>query len=144
MSEYIETLRKKAREIAKKRAVVVDRLKADNEELLKLSDAENGIAALLRLEGVSVDDRPVQTSLTTDGAYPLAKGGRVLVLKEVLKETLSDGRPRSIDELIAAARQRGIDFGERSPWKAVNFTLMGIKSGKTIERIEGNRWRRAG
>ena len=24
----------------------------------------------------------------------------------------------------------------------VHFTLMGIKSGKTIERIEGDRWRR--
>lgn len=144
MSDYVETLRKKAREFGKKHAELVAKIKADHAELSKLADAITGIEALLRIEGVPVEKPPQQGqgNLTADGKYTL-KPSRTLILREVLKETLADGRPRDIDELIAAAKQRGIDFGEKSPWKAVNFTLMGIKSGKTIERVEGNRWRRA-
>jgi hypothetical protein len=145
MSDYVDTLRKKAREIAKKRAAVMERLKADNEELTKLTAAETGIEALLRLEGAEVTrplpppPMPPPPASAENGSTKRGKS----VLAKVLKETLADGRTRDIVELIDTAKSRGVDFGKKDPRKAVRFTLMGIKTGKTIERLDGDRWRRA-
>jgi hypothetical protein len=146
MSDYVDTLRKKAREIAKKRATVMERLKADNEELTKLTAAEAGIGALLRLEGVTevLPPLPPPPSVPPPAAAGNGSPKRgKSVLAKVLKDTLADGRIRDVGELIDAAKSRGVDFGKKDPWKAVNFTLMGIKTGRTIERVDGDRWRRA-
>lgn len=145
MSDYTDTLRKKGREIAKKRAEITERMQADSLELTKLTAAEAGIAALLRLEGVVVPDLPSGgNNPPTSKPYAPHKPSKPLLLSDVLKETLSDGQIKHVNDLIDAARSRGIDFGDKSPFRTVNFTLMGIKSGKTIERMEGDRWRRIG
>jgi hypothetical protein len=143
MSEYLDGLRRKAREIEKKQGFIQQRLRDDHEELVKLTAAREGIQALLRLEGATMDDGPVQGNLAVNGGIsPIST--KVPPLAEVLKEALADGRARDINELIKAAQVRGVDFGGKDPWKSVNFTLMGIKTGNAVERVDGNRWRRAG
>jgi hypothetical protein len=141
MSEYVETLRKKAREIAKKRAVIAERLKADNEELTKLNAADTGITALLRLEGVDAQSNPTEGGTPAIVTQISAKNVDPPLLGSLLKETLVPGRIFDIQELIDTAKRRGVDFGGKDPWKSVNFTLMGIRAGKKIERVDGNRWR---
>ena len=141
MNDYVETLRKKAREIAKKRAVIAERLKTDNAELTKLNAADAGITALLRLEGVEAQSGPTENVALAGTTQISAKGGNPPLLGTLLKETLVPGRIFDVQELIDTAKRRGVDFGEKDPFKSVNFTLMGIRAGKTIERVEGNRWR---
>lgn len=141
MNEYVETLRKKAREIAKKRVLIAERLRADNEELTKLNAADTGITALLRLEGVDAESSPTQGATDSSVTQIPAKHGNPPLLGQLLKETLVPGRIFDIRELIDAATRRGVDFAGKDPWKSVNFTLMGIRAGKTIERVDGNRWR---
>ncbi len=143
MSEYTDTLRRKAREIEKKRVAVTERLQADNEELTKLNAAIQGIAALLRLEGGNFGDWQTQAATSTVAAASVNPGP--VKLADVLKESLfSERRTYDVGELVVAAERRGVDFKGKNPWKAVNFTLMGIKAGKKIERVEGNRWRSVG
>ena len=143
MSEYLDSLRKKAREIEKKQAFIKARLESDHDELVKLNAAQAGIHALLKLEGATLDEGPIQGNLAVNGGIsPIST--KVPPLAEVLKEALADGKTRDIDELIKAAKIRGVDFGGKDPWKSVNFTLMGIKTGNGVERVDGNRWRRVG
>jgi hypothetical protein len=141
MNEYVETLRKKAREIAKKRAVIEERLKADNQELTKLLAADTGITALLRLEGLDAPSGPTEGGMPPGGTQVSTKSGSRPLLGTLLKETLVPGRIFDIEELIETAKRRGVDFGDKDPFKSVNFTLMGIRAGKTIERVDGRHWR---
>jgi hypothetical protein len=145
MSQFTDSLRKKAQELSDERATIQARLTADAARLTDLNSAITGIEVLLKVEGASVPppSKPVQGSfptLTSMRQPPLDAPP----LKAVLKDVLADGRPHEVQELIGAAQHRGIEFGEKDPFKTVNFTLMGIATGKKIQRLQGDTWQQVG
>jgi hypothetical protein len=140
MDPFIVSLRKKLQEFQQKRASALKRLSVEQATITELHGAIVGIETLLRMEGGTDAPADKQGQLT----LPTLKQGQPTRLKDLLKTALSDGKPRRLQELIADAQNRGYDFGEKEPKKAVNFTLMGIANGKTIKRLGNDIWQAAG
>lgn len=145
MSQFIDTLKKKSQELEAERVKLHKRMATDEARLRDLNGAIAGIETLLRVEGAPAAT-PAPTAnhgKAVQGSLPMgtvARGTERPILKVVLKNALADGRPHQLEELIAVAKHSGIDFGTKDPHKAVNFTLMGIASGKTVQRINGTTW----
>lgn len=138
---------KKSKEHEAERAKLQKRMAADEARLRDLNGAIAGIETLLRVEGATVA-APATAAGTAkvvglQGSLQIAapRGGTP-PLKVVLTDALADGRPHELEELIAVAKSNGVDFGTKDPHKAVNFTLMGISTGKKVQRVNGNTWQR--
>jgi hypothetical protein len=140
MNQYVDSLRKKAREYAAERETLQARITKDQARMLDLNGAIAGSETLLRVEGVesplaaaSVAAAPAELPTKTDNNNPPA-------LYNVIHETLADGKPRTVKDIIVIARNRGVNFGEKEPYRTVAFTLMGIARGKRIQRLDGGLW----
>jgi hypothetical protein len=143
MSQYIESLKKKAKEYEAERADLAAKVAKYNARLLDLNGAIAGIDTLLRVEGGSAET-PASSQVPPSPPSPAAtsNGKGATTLYEVLHEVLADGKPRDEQELISLAKNRGVDFGEKEPRRTVAFTLMGIARGKKIKRLKDNIWQR--
>jgi hypothetical protein len=139
MSQLIDSLRKEAKSLTRERNEIQDRMRDDGERLSDITSALAGIEAVLRVKGASMSgsDEPPATPI------PASNGtGKAPELSALLKETLADGKVRDVSDLINVAKTRGVQFGEKDPFKSVNFTLMGIANGKTIQRVGPDKWQR--
>jgi hypothetical protein len=140
MSDLNSLLRQRKAELSRQRAELQARIKADNETLTKVLAAENGIDAVLQ-----IDDSPSagsQASFIIEGKAIVPKNSNPPPLAECIKDVLADGEDHETHDLIDVAKIRGVDFSGKDPWKSVNMTLLGLQSGKSVRRVEGNRWRK--
>ena len=61
-----------------------------------------------------------------------------------LQHALSDGRPRSLDELKLLAQGQGIDFGSKTPGRVLHYALVGMQQNRMVKRLESGEWTRDG
>jgi hypothetical protein len=147
MSNYLNGLKDQLRDIRKLKDESFDCMQRDQQRYQAARQAEAGIVALLKLEGFDPDADGAKAEVASTATPNQSKNAVLAISKSVpklpdlLKEALADGKPRGVPELIEVAKSRGIDFGPKDPAKAVNFTLMGIANGKTIQRI-ADKWQR--
>ena len=79
------------------------------------------------------DPRQVRMSELID------EGNQGAALKLFLQEQLNQG-PRTLDQLVIAARDRQFDFGEKSVARTLHFHLLNLKNSGLIEKDEDS-WR---
>jgi len=133
-SAYVQGLLSRQADFKKEREELMQSIKDDQDRLQTLNGAITGIDQLLVLEGVS----PV---IATSTASTIVSEDRSL--SALLASLLSDGKSRSVEELVKAVEETGFDFEGKNPLRAVGFTLMGMgRGGKYIKSAEG-RWKLA-
>jgi hypothetical protein len=64
------------------------------------------------------------------------------VVAEFLETTMADGQEWSVDELVEAARSKGITFGDKSPKRVINMSLVNLYTNKKIEKVGERVWKR--
>lgn len=57
-----------------------------------------------------------------------------------IQQALSDGRPRSLDELKLLAQSQGIDFGGKAPGRVLHYALVAMQQNKIVERTPSGEW----
>lgn len=81
-------------------------------------EALSHVNRLLEMEGVEIREeerRPEQ---------------RAPDLGQLLTKILSDGEVHAVDDLASQAQEAGFDFGEKSPKRTTNMTLLGLARAK--------------
>jgi hypothetical protein len=115
--------------------VLRERLATIARERARLNEMEAGIKALLKLEG----GEDFKSSTNGDGDHagepsntPLAK-----FLLDTLKQAK---RSLTVTDLKAAAKNAGLDFGEKSPGRVLHWALVGKMRSGVVEKV-GGKWR---
>lgn len=143
MSQYIDSLKKRAREFETERATIQARMTKDAARLHDLNGAISGIETLLRVEGAAPESpTPPGGSPPHGQASASSDADTGPKLYDVIQDVMADFKPRTEHELIGVAKQRGVNFGDKEPRRTVAFTLMGIARGKKIQRVKDDVWRR--
>lgn len=83
----------------------------------------------------------VKLLLKIEGEVP-ADSENDRYLPDVLMDIMIPEVAYTLDELVAQVKKQGYDFGEKSPNKSVNFTLMGISRGNKVGRTVDGKWLR--
>jgi len=124
-------LEKRLEKMTSQQDEIEQQLSGLNNKHLQLTHAIEGARALLILEnGIDSPAAPVN-------------GAEGPALKDILNLVMVPGMAFSVDDLVDRVSQTGFDFGLKAPRKAVNFTLMGIARGGTVERnVETKEWMR--
>ena len=114
------------------------------EKMAELERREMSVKALLQEE----EERwgTVQPAFNANGfaqpsatVKPRPKWVPQTPISALLLKVLLDGRPHSLNEMVEAAQQAGIDFGKKNPGRSLHFALAGLSYNKRVERIkEGN------
>jgi hypothetical protein len=141
MSQFVDSLKKKAQELNGEKLQLHARILRDQTRLNDLISAIDGIEKVLRVEGVDATSPKAVSAVAPSHSKPDAESPPV-PLYDVLSAALADGKPHEVTELIEVARTRGVQFGSKDPHKAVSFTLLGISRGKKIHRNDDGRWQR--
>ncbi len=115
----------------KEREELLQSLKEGQDRLQALNGAIAGIDQVLVLEGVN----PV-VATTTASTMPEDKS-----LSALLATLLSDGKARTVDELVDTVKESGFDFEGKHPTRAVGFTLMGMSRGGKYAKSADGRWK---
>ncbi|MGH9428992.1 MAG: hypothetical protein ACRD2L_22130 [Terriglobia bacterium] len=135
MNNFIHSLRAKAAELKSERDQLLRRLDEGQKRLSTLNGAIAGIDQLLQLEGA--DPTPESHGKQVNGSGDSS-------LADILKRLLSDRKYHAPEELVAAAKANGFDFGGKREIPSVNFTLMGLQRAGDFERDSNGRWRFTG
>ena len=147
MSQFIDSLRKKAKELAEERASINAKLMKLNARLTDLNGAIAGIESLLRVEGAAGAGSAAPTTPTAvtpgpAGSAPSKGTNGGPQLYTVLISALADGKAHAVPDLVTVAKSQGVTFGDKDPVKAVGFTLLGISRGKGYRRTDDGRYQR--
>ncbi len=62
-------------------------------------------------------------------------------LGKFIMTTLSDGNPHSLNDLVTLSQNLGIHIKGKSPRRAINFSLVGMRRNNLVERIERGVWK---
>jgi len=62
-------------------------------------------------------------------------------LAQFIRESLSDLRPRTLDELKVAATSRGLDFKGKNPGRVLHFALVGMAQSNLVESLGNGTWK---
>lgn len=102
-----------------------------------LSELEKELRGLL--EG---SDQPSFPSVGVTELHQVHEpnGQQGSAVKAFLHTYLSREGPKSLDEIVVAARDRNFDFGEKSVARTLHFHLLNLKSSGVVEK-EGDLWK---
>jgi hypothetical protein len=62
-------------------------------------------------------------------------------LSQFLRDILSDGNPRSLEDLKQAAHVRHFKFGDKNPGRVLHFALLGMSQNGLVEMVERGVWK---
>lgn len=131
MADLNQSLRKRRAELVAEQEQLTATLQKTQHRLGDVTGAISGIDAVLKLE----QQQEPTNGASSENPTPPQK------LQSVLFSLLADRRPHSTAELAEEAAKQGIDFEEKNPLRAVGFTLLGIKKGGRVQRMDDGRWR---
>ncbi|MBI4183214.1 MAG: hypothetical protein HY521_04360 [Proteobacteria bacterium] len=94
-------------------------------------------AAPASLQGAAADGAAQSPSVQLARKTTLRKGS----LADFLRETMTEGKAWSLQNLKREAHARGIDFGSKSPGKALHFALVALKNSGYAEMTERGVWK---
>ena len=63
-------------------------------------------------------------------------------LFDIISELLNSGEPWYSSQLARVASQRGYQFGQRQPGRAVHFTLLGMAKRGEVKNVGLGRWKK--
>jgi hypothetical protein len=145
MDPSLGSMRNKLQELVAKRAARLLAFQAEQVAVQELNTAIMGIEMLIKMEerdaaAAKAPQAELPNMETATQAPPVRKGIQLMKLSDVIRQTLQDGQPHRVEDLITVAQKRGFDFGAKEPQKVVGFTLMGMSNGKKIKRIGEGVW----
>lgn len=129
MADLNQSLRKKRAELVAEQEQLTADLHKTQQRLGDVNGAIAGIDAVLKLE------EPEAPASGNASEADVPKD-----LQAFLFAALA-GRTRSTPDLVEEATRRGFDFEGKNPHRTIGFTLLGIKKGGRVQRLEDGRWR---
>ena len=131
MDKFNKDLKAKFDQLNSDRDLLRDELQTLRNRLSDTNNAISGLKHFFKLEGISV---------TEDAPSNVNHSESKKSLADFLKELMKGGDFYDVDHLITSVKSMGYDFGEKNPYRSINFTLMGLKRGGDFKR-DGDGWR---
>lgn len=126
-----DDLRQRLRGIEIERAALQGRIEF-------LEDTEQHLQASLKYEEMRVRSEEHNMTLPFLGTENEREGSALTMF---VRDTLSDGRTWSLDELKGAAERAAISFDGKQPGRVLHFVLLGMSQNGGTEMVSKGMWR---
>ena len=116
--------------------VLREQLASIARERARLDKMEAGIKVLLKLE----DGKEFRSSTNGNGTHA-SEAGKTPLASFVLDTLKQAKRSLSVNDLKIAAKNAGMDFGDKSPGRVLHWALVGKMRSGLVEQVGGGKWK---